>query len=106
MNGLTAFIAGIVAIIAAFFFGRFKGSKETETKIKGEVMILTKEKEIQNDVTPIVTQAVKEQAEAQVRYQEDMAAMQELRESGNIDDMGRITAELAQKAIGLGATPK
>ena len=56
MSGVYAFLIGVLAVIGAWIFGKAKGSKTTETKIKGEVTILRKEKEIQKEVTPVVAE--------------------------------------------------
>ena len=106
MNGIWAAIIGIVLFIGAYFTGKIKGSKETETKISGEVTIVKKEKEIQQDVTPVVVEAVKQQATAEAEYRQAVTEIEQARENKDTDSMGRIISDLAQKALSMGATKK
>lgn len=57
MNGIYAFLLGILAIIGAFVFGKAKGTSDTKTKISGQVTIEKKKAEKAETEKELVTQA-------------------------------------------------
>lgn len=106
MSGIYAFLLGIAAILGAFIFGKAKGTKETTTKIKGEVTIQRTEKELVKDVTPLVVETAKEQTEAQAEYEATVHEIGQASKASDMDWMKRIASDLAKKALEKGATEK
>ena len=113
MNGLSAFLLGLVALLGAFLFGRAKGSSETVTKVKGEVTIekakaekAEAERDLLKDSTPLVTEAVKAQAEARTEYDTVMHDIESARKTNDMGSLLEIARQMAQKALDKGATAK
>lgn len=103
---MYGFVAGILLVIAAFIFGNIKGSKETKTKIGGQVVIEKTEKEMVKDTVPVVTEVVKEQTQAEVEYKAATDAIEKASQANDTDWLKKIASDLAKKALEKGATEK
>ena len=104
MSGVYAFLIGVLAVIGAWIFGKAKGSKATETKIKGEVTILRKEKEIQKEVTPVVAETASAMGAAQAEYEQTLKQIEKAGRNNDMSSLLDIARSMAQKAAERGAT--
>lgn len=98
MNGLYAFIAGLAAVLIAFLSGRHSQKKDDKAKIaKSE-----KKAEISQKVSEVTTHTSHEKGRIEAEY--DLKEREIEKAKGDVDELGRIAAGLAQRAIEKGAT--
>ena len=98
MNGLYAFIAGLAAVLIAFLSGRRSQKKDDEAKIaKSE-----KKAEISQKVSEVTVQTSHEEGRIEAEYELKEREIEKAK--GDVDELGRIAAGLAQRAIEKGAT--
>ena len=90
MNGLYAFILGIVAVIGAWLFGKAKGTSETKTKISGQVIIekqkaekAEKEKELALETAKIVSGQTAESNALNEYFSEFESKLEQAKTEGN-----------------------
>ena len=98
MNGLYAFIAGLAAVLIAFLSGRHSQKKDDKAKIaKSE-----KKAEISQKVSEVTVQTSHEEGRIEAEYELKEREIEKAK--GDVDELGRIAAGLAQRAIEKGAT--
>jgi len=105
MNGIYAFLLGILAVIGAFIFGKTKGTSETKTKISGQVVIEQKkaqkaetEKELVIDAANTVRERTAETDAIDGYFEEFRRDYKEAEETENIDYAIEAAKKLAERA--------
>ena len=105
MNGIYAFLLGIVAVIGAFVFGKVKGTSDTKTKISGQVIIEQKkaqkaetEKELVMEAAKTVRERTAESDAIDGYFEEFRRDYQEAQETENIDYAIEAAKRLAERA--------
>ena len=90
MNGIYAFLLGILAIVGAFIFGKTKGTSETKTKISGQVVIeqqkaqkAEKEKDLALETAQIVSDTTAENHTLNQFFDEFESKVQEAKRDQN-----------------------
>ncbi len=110
-GGLVATAVALVILLMTYLFGKKEGKDSTTTKISGEVTIQKQkavqaetEAEMVKDSTPIVTEAVREQTQAEAEYEQTIESLTKAHDRNDRDTMLEIAKALAQKAISKGAS--
>lgn len=105
MNGIYAFLAGILAIVIAFVAGKRKGTEQTKTKISGQIVIekqkadkAEKEKELVVEASHIVRENTAEGHALDEYFNEFEEKLAEAKSEGNASYAIELAKDLAQKA--------
>lgn len=105
MNGVYAFLAGIIVILLAFVTGKKKGSEETKTKISGQIVVekqkadkAEKEKELVVEASHIVRENTAEANALDEYFDEFEEKLAEAKSEGNASYAIEAAKALAQKA--------
>ena len=105
MNGVYAFLAGVVLIVLAFVTGKKKGSDETKTKISGQIVVekqkadkAEKEKELVVEASHIVRENTAEANALDEYFNEFEEKLAEARSEGNSNYAIELAKTLAQRA--------
>ena len=105
MSGVYAFLVGILAVVGAWIFGKAKGTKETKTKISGELTIEQQktqkaeaEKDIAISTAQTVSQQTAESAAINDYFDEFEANLKESRENNNVFYAIEAAKKLAERA--------
>lgn len=97
--GLYAFLAGVISIVMAWFFGRKKGEQETTTRIKGEVTIQQVRAETAEKEADLMASAAKAVVDAKSKVIEDVGKeIDEARRQGDWDKAKEIAMKMAADA--------
>lgn len=104
--GIYAFIAGVVAIIVAFLFGKKNGSDTTRTKISGEVTIEREraekaehEAELAKGVSESVVELAKQQSTIKEEIQQaekDITSADQRRDTNAAIEVAKRLAKIAE----------
>lgn len=98
MNGLYAFIAGLAAVLIAFLSGRRSQKKDDEAKVAQA----EKKAEISQGVSDVTNRTSYEKGRIEAEYELKEREIEKAK--GDVDELGRIAAQQAQRAIAKGAT--
>ena len=98
MKGIEAFFVALAGVLIAFLCGRHSQKKDDKAKIaKSE-----KKAEISQKVSEVTAQTSHEKGRIEAEY--DLKEREIEKAKGDVDELGRIAAGLAQRAIEKGAT--
>lgn len=104
--GIYAFVAGVVALIVAFLFGRKRGVDTTTTKISGEVTIQREraekaehEAELAKNVSETVVEVAKAQQSVIAEINEAETRLDTAKKQRDVDAAIEIARRLAEIAI-------
>ena len=100
MNGLYAFIAGLAAVLIAFLSGRRSQKKDDEAKVAQA----EKKAEISQGVSDVTNRTSYEKGRIEAEYEAVSRDIERAKRNNDVDALGRIAAEQAQRAIAKGAT--
>ena len=92
MNGLYLTLMALLSLVVSFLWGKATAQKKNED--------IKKVSEIQKDVTHTVAEVAEKQAEATKEHEHQV---EQIGPGMSVDDMGRIAADMAQRALNLGA---
>ena len=105
MNGIYAFLLGIAAVIGAWIFGKVNGTKETKTKISGEITIqkqktekAEKERDLAVSSAQTVSQSTAESDAINRYFDEFEGELRESKKTGNTDYAIEAAKKLAERA--------
>lgn len=93
MSGLYAFLAGAVAVILAWLAGRASRNKD----VKAE----QKKTHVSESVSKVASEGAYHKGGIEALYENRMREVEKA--NGNVDELGRIAADLAQRALEKGA---
>ena len=96
MKGLYISLIALLSLFVSYLWGKATGTKDANEKNASE----KKTAEVQKAAAPIVAETVKKQTEATKDYEH---SVDRIGPGLSTDDMGRISAEMAQKALSMGA---
>ena len=98
-GGIYAFIASIAAVLIAYLSGRHSQKKDDKAKIaKAE-----KKAEMTQKVAEVSSQSMYDRGRIEAEYRTQMQDIQRV-SSNDVDELGRIAASQAQRAIEKGAS--
>ena len=101
MTGIYAFLAAVLFIFVSILYG--KAGNASAKKAKAENKVLKTENELHKAVTPIVAESVQKQTQAQTEYEAMKKDIEQAKRNNDMDALGKIASELAQKALEMGA---
>lgn len=104
---MKAFLLGIIAIIGAWFFGKYNGSKNSKQKLETEIKILEnkaekaeKEKEIATETARTVVQKTANDVAIESYFDEFETEVKTAKEENNILAAIESAKKLAERAEG------